>query len=138
MRAFKFRAQPTVARKSSQAGFSAVEMIVAVAFFGVLMLGFIGVFPMGLRTVQKGERMSVATNIAQDEIERLKTLAVANADIAAGAHVDAANPIQGAYTRTWTITDDNPMAGMKRLDMNVAFSDNGIVRNIAMSTYLNP
>lgn len=138
MHAHESRPQAVAVRNAPQAGFSAVEMIVAVAFFGVLMLGFIGVFPMGLRTVEKSERMTVATALAQDEIERLKTLPAVDPDLAAGAHVDANNPIQGAYTRTWTVTDDNPMAGMKRLDMNVAFSDNGTPRTISMSTYLNP
>lgn len=123
---------------TSEAGFSAVEMMVAVVFFGILMLGFIGVFPMGLRTVEKGERMSVATSLAQDELERLKTLRRNDPDIVAGAHVDAGNPIQGAYSRTWTVTDDDPMTDMKRVDMTVSFSDNGIARNILMTTYLTP
>ena len=128
----------TARLRSSEAGFSAVEMIVAVAFFGVLMLGFVGVFPMGLRTVEKSERMSVATTLAQDEFERLKTLPFNHADLLAGAHADADNPIQGAYTRTWTVTDDDPLPEMKRVDMNVAFSDGGIPRNVTMSVYLNP
>lgn len=130
--------RPTRRAGLSEAGFSAVEMIVAVVFFGLLMLGFIGVFPMGLRTVEKGERMSVATTLAQDEVERLKTLRRNDPDITAGAHTDAANPIRGAYTRTWNVTDDDPMADMKRVDMNVSFSDNGIARNVTMTVYLTP
>ena len=129
---------PIVRGFASQAGFSAVEMIVAVVFFGILMLGFVGVFPMGLRTVQRGERMTVATNLAQDEMERLKTLLPSDPDLVAGVHADAANPIQGAYTRTWTITDDDPLPDMKRVDMLVTFSEHGINRNITMSTYLTP
>ena len=42
------------------------------------------------------------------------------------------------YTRSYTVTDDTPLAGMKRIDMTVSFSDNGIPRNILISTYLKP
>jgi Tfp pilus assembly protein PilV len=126
-----------VARRSD-AGFSAVELMISIVFFGILMLGFLAVFPLGTRTVAKGERMSVAASLAQDELERLKTLIVTDPDLAAGAHVDAANPINGVYSRTWTVTDDTPLPDMKRVDMQVSFSDNGILRNTQMSTYLNP
>jgi len=121
-----------------EAGFTAVELIIAITFFGILMVGFLGVFPLGMRTVEKGERMTMASSMAQDEIERLKTLELTDADLVAGNHADAANPLLGVYTRTWTVTDDTPLAGMKRIDMTVSFSDNGIPRNILISTYLKP
>jgi hypothetical protein len=44
----------------------------------------------------------------------------------------------GVYTRSWVITNNTPIAGMMRVDMTVAFSDNGIARNTRMSTYLTP
>ena len=122
----------------SQAGFSAVELIIAITFFGILMMGFIGVFPLGTRTVEKGERMTMASSLAQDEIERLKLLPETDADLAAGAHADPANPLFGVYTRSYSVTNDTPLAGMKRIDMTVSFSDNGIPRNIQISTYLKP
>lgn len=126
------------ARVRREEGFSAVELMIAITMLGILMLGFLSVFPMGLRTVAKGERMTVATSLAQDEIERLKTLPDNDADLVAGNHADPANPILGVYTRTWTVTDDNPMAGMKSVNMSVAYTDNGMPRTIAMNTYFAP
>jgi len=123
---------------NTEAGFSAVELIIAITFFGILMMGFVGVFPLGMRTVEKGERMTMASSLAQDEIERLKLLPEADADLVAGNHADAANPLFGVYTRSYTVTDDTPLAGMKRIDMTVSFSDNGIQRNTQISTYLKP
>jgi Tfp pilus assembly protein PilV len=125
-------------RPRRDAGFSAVELMISIVFFGILMLGFLAVFPLGMRTVQKGERMTVASSMAQDEIERLKTLLPTDPDLVAGVHADAGNPVNGVYTRTWTVTNDTPLPDMKRVDMQVSFSDNGIQRNIQMSTYLNP
>jgi type II secretory pathway pseudopilin PulG len=125
-------------RKRSEAGLTTIELMIAITMFGILMVGFLGVFPLGLRTVQKGERMTVASGLVQDEIERLKTLRGTDADLAAGNHVDAGNPLRGVYTRNWAITDNTPLAGMKRIDVTVSFSDNGIPRTIRMSTYITP
>lgn len=121
-----------------EGGFSAVELMLAMSLFGILMMGFLAVFPLGMRSVEKGERMTVASSLAQDEIERLKGLPRTDADIVAGNHNDPANPLLATYTRSWVVTDNTPLAGMKRIDMTVSFSDNGIARNIQMSTYITP
>jgi hypothetical protein len=105
---------------------------------GVLMMGFMSVFPMGLRTVAKGERMTIATSLAQDEIDRLKTVPGADPDLVAGNHADGNNPFLGVYARNWTVTDNTPMTGMKSINMSVAYTENGISRTIAMSTYFAP
>lgn len=121
-----------------QGGFSAVELLLTITMLGILMLGFLSVFPLGTRTVRKGEKVSIATSLAQDELERLKTLRASDADLVAGAHTDVANPILGVYTRTWTVTDDVPMNGMKTVNMSVVYTDDGIPRTVQMSTFLVP
>jgi hypothetical protein len=80
----------------------------------------------------------VASSLAQDQIEVLKLRPRTHADLTAGNHADAGNPLMGVYTRSWVITNNTPIAGMMRVDMTVAFSDNGIARNTRMSTYLTP
>jgi len=121
---------------ASSRGFSLIELTVAISFFGVLMLGFLMTFPLGYRTVQKSEKLTIATSYAQDELERLKTLPFNDPDLTAGTHVDAANPIDGVYDRVWTVTAGAPVAGMTTIDMGVSYSDNGIPRNIQVTTYL--
>ena len=123
---------------TSERGFSLIELMVSIAFFGLLMLGFLSIFPLGLRSVEKGERMTYASSLAQDEMERLRALPSADPDLNAGNHIDAANPIDGVYTRSWVVTDDVPMAGMKSVALTVAYSDNGIPRNVQITTYLSP
>jgi prepilin-type N-terminal cleavage/methylation domain-containing protein len=118
-------------------GFSLIELIIAMTFFGMLMLGFLSLFPLGMRSVQKSGKMSIASSLAQDEIERLKALPRTDPDLTAGTHVDAGNPIQGVYSRAWSVTDDVPLAGMKSIDLAVSYTDNGIPRNVQISTYLS-
>ena len=119
-------------------GFSAVELMVAMAMFGVLMLGFLSMFPLGMRTVDKGQKLTIASSLVQDEIERLKTLPSGDPDLAAGAHTDPGNPLFGFYTRSWTVVDDLPAAGMKTVNLTVSYADNGIPRNVQVSTYFAP
>jgi prepilin-type N-terminal cleavage/methylation domain-containing protein len=126
----------TPVRLGSQRGFSLVELMVAITFFGILMLGFLAIFPLGMRSVDKGEKLTVASSLAQDEIERLKVLPRTDPDLAPGTHLDAANPLLGVYARSWTVTDDVPMAGMKAVNLTVSYSDNGIPRNVQILTYL--
>jgi type IV pilus assembly protein PilV len=122
--------------KPRAAGFSAVELMVSITVMALLMLGFLTVFPLGMRSVQKGENLSTATSLAQDEMERLKTLPYTDAALTAGNHADPGNPIEGLFTRTWNVTNDAPMAGMKTVTVTVVYRDGVGPRNIQMTTYL--
>jgi len=124
-------------RKLGDAGFTAVELIVGIVLMGILMMGFLTVFPLGMRSVQKGEGLSQATSLAQDAVERLKQLPRTDPDLVAGTHVDPDNPIGGVFNRTWDVVDDTPLAGMKTVTIAIQYSDNGIPRNIRLSTYLS-
>jgi type II secretory pathway pseudopilin PulG len=128
--------KPTVNAPNSSRGFSLVELTIAITFFGILMLGFLMTFPLGYRTVQKSEKLTIATSYAQDELERLKTLVWNDPDLTAGTHFDAGNPIDGLYNRVWTVTESSPIAGMTTIDMDVTYTDNGIPRNVQVTTYL--
>jgi prepilin-type N-terminal cleavage/methylation domain-containing protein len=130
-------------RKSAQlgrfgpdSGFTLVEVIVGITVLGILMLGFLSVFPLGTRTVQKSEMLTCATGLAQDELERLKTLPMTHADLAAGNHAHPANPLRGVYTLTWTVADDAPLADMKTIDIAINYSELGTPRTVQFRTYL--
>jgi prepilin-type N-terminal cleavage/methylation domain-containing protein len=122
---------------SSTRGFSLIELTIAISFFGILMLGFLMTFPLGYRTVQKSEKLTIATSYAQDELERLKTLTFNDPDLAPGTHFDANNPLDGVYDRVWTVTQDTPIPGMTTIEMDITYTDNGIPRNIEVTTYLS-
>jgi len=119
----------------SAGGFSAVELMVGITVLGILMLGFMGIFPLAGRSVAKGADLSVAASLAQDRIERLKGLPADAADLVEGDHADPANPVRGRFDLSWTITDDTPLPGMKMVDMTVAYLDGGTNRNVQYSTY---
>ncbi len=139
MNASNGRREIRLSRRSDlDSGFTVVELIVGITILGILMLGFLSVFPLGMRTVQKSEMLSCATGLAQDELERLKTLPTAHADLIAGNHAHPGNPLRGVYTLTWTVADNAPLTEMKTVNVAVNYSDQGIARTVQFRTYLAP
>jgi prepilin-type N-terminal cleavage/methylation domain-containing protein len=124
--------------QDQKTGFTVVEILVGITILGILMMGFLSVFPLGMRTMQKSEMLSCASGLAQDELERLKVLSVAHADLAAGNHAHPGNPLRGVYTLSWTVVDDSPLAQMKTIDVAVNYSDQGVPRTVQFRTYLAP
>ena len=108
-----------------QGGFTLVEIMIALLVFGVGIVGLANAFPNGIRTREKARRMSVATFLAKEQVERLRSLSFNHADLAAGAHAEPANAGRTGYNRRWAVVDNNPLPGMKRLTVTVSFNTDG-------------
>jgi prepilin-type N-terminal cleavage/methylation domain-containing protein len=102
-------------------GFTLVEIMIALLVFGVGIVGLANAFPNGMRTREKARRMSVATFLAKEEVERLRSLSFNHADLAGGAHTEPAAAGRTGYNRRWNVVDNNPLPGMKRLTVTVSF-----------------
>jgi prepilin-type N-terminal cleavage/methylation domain-containing protein len=114
-------APPAARRFKDRRGFTLVEMMIALVLFGVGMMALAQVLPNGLSVRDKARRMSVATSMAQEEIERLRDLPYNHADLAAGTHSDPDNPIENAFNRSWQVQTDTPVTDMKRVAVTVTF-----------------
>ena len=102
----------------SRAGFSLIEVLVAIGIFSFAMLGL----AIGAITITRSNKTSqshtVATNVAQDKLEQLKASAFA----AVGAGGDVPPSVQGvAFTRNWTVT--NNTATFKQINVTVQWTD---------------
>lgn len=95
--------------------------MIALVLFGVGMMALAQAIPRGLSVRDKARRMSVATSMAQEEIERLRNLPFNHADLAAGNHNDPDNPVENAYRRVWIVQDNTPVDDMKRVAVTVTF-----------------
>jgi prepilin-type N-terminal cleavage/methylation domain-containing protein len=102
-------------------GFTLVEIMIALLVFGVGIVGLANAFPNGMRTREKARRMSVATFLAKEQVERLRSLSFNHADLNAGTHTEPAAAGRTGYNRRWNVVDNNPLPGMKRLTVTVSF-----------------
>lgn len=111
--------RPSRARRSV-AGFTLIEVMIALMIFavGVLSLGL--VIPMATKRVTNAGIQTRASALAAERAETLLTTPYGHSDLTAGTHTDPANPIDGSYYVKWTVTDSQPISGCKRVLISVS------------------
>ena len=113
-------------------GFSLIELIFALVFLGIGLLGVAAVFPLGTRFVNSSKITSTAVAFSREKIEELQTLSLSNPYLTEGSYSDE----QGPYNRAWTVTDDTPMAGMKKIQVITSWESPQGTRQVALDTYV--
>lgn len=126
----------SIAQRNGSAGFTLVEMMVALLIFGIAIVGLVQAIPNGIHTREQARRLSVATFLAKEQVEELRSLRFNDADLAAGTHNDPGNPIQPGFRRSWTVQDNVPMDGMKRLTVQVSFATSSADSQAVLVTQL--
>jgi type II secretory pathway pseudopilin PulG len=112
-----------------------VELLVVCVIIGIAFLGLAGLFPLGTRNLSESRMRTVATDLAQEKLEDLINLNRNHADLVAGTHNDPANPVRTTFNRHWSVADDTPTAGMKRIEVWVTYPRGSGTREIRAVTY---
>ncbi|MBI2360367.1 MAG: prepilin-type N-terminal cleavage/methylation domain-containing protein [Deltaproteobacteria bacterium] len=111
----------------SPAGFTLVEILVAMTIFAVAVLGL----AIGATSVMRANQTSyfntVATNLAQDKLEELKATAVASLpscpSYATSGCSDTRTSLGLTFSRSWQIIANSPTPGVNRLDVKIDWTD---------------
>jgi prepilin-type N-terminal cleavage/methylation domain-containing protein len=119
----------------NQRGTSVVEIMVALVIFGIGVVAAVRMLPQSSAKTTHSRNKTIAVNIAQEKIEELMADGYKDADLNAGDHDDTANPISGHFNRTWSITDDTPVTGMKMISVSVKFPTSGADSVATLRTY---
>jgi len=106
---------------TNQKGSSLVEIMVALVIFGIGLSMAIRSLPEGNAKTTRSRNMSIAVNLAQEKLEDLMALPYNDAELSAGNHTDADNPLSGHFNRSWSVVDDTPLDGMKDVSVSVTF-----------------
>jgi prepilin-type N-terminal cleavage/methylation domain-containing protein len=130
-------------RATRQDGTSLIELLAAVAIFAVIAAGAGVATVSTLRGNATSRDVTAAAALIHDKIEQLRALdpAAAPADLRAGEHVDARNPLTalgatgGSYRRSWTVTVDSPRRGLSEVVVTVSWN-NGTARTLRSATYV--
>ena len=108
---FCHKAAETIREKRGQQGFTLIEVLIAMAIFSV---GILAVGAMQITSTNSNASARIHTEEytwVVDQIERLTALDYDLGDLTAGDH----SVVQGPYTVSWTVVDDTPVAGAKRI-----------------------
>jgi prepilin-type N-terminal cleavage/methylation domain-containing protein len=119
----------------NQKGSSLVEIMVALVIFGIGVTAAMRMLPQSSAHTTHSRNRSIAVNMAQEKIEELMSDGFKDADLTAGNHDDPGNPINIHYTRSWSITDDTPVTGMKAISVTVTFPAAGADSSTTLRTY---
>jgi prepilin-type N-terminal cleavage/methylation domain-containing protein len=108
-------------RTDGERGFSLVEALVTLVIFGIGTVALLQLAPRATQFSNRGRLLSEATNLAQAKVEELRALPTTDADLAAGVHVDPESPIEDRFERRWEVIENDPIEGMRRVEMRVRF-----------------
>lgn len=120
---------PAMRHLADPRGSTFLEVVVAGGIFAFLVLALSPSILNSHRAAALSGNSAIASTLALDKLEELRSLLPTAADLAAGAHVDAGNPMQsdgtagGIFNRSWEVTDDTPETGMKLVEMTVSWQN---------------
>ncbi|MBN1662474.1 MAG: prepilin-type N-terminal cleavage/methylation domain-containing protein [Deltaproteobacteria bacterium] len=117
----------TINKLRENKGFTLIEVLIAVFFLVVVLLGIISTTVMVINNNALSKTETTASTLAKDKMEQLKNQANRDySDLAGGSDVD------GIFTRTWTVTVDTPISGMKTLVVTVSWNWKGTNRSVVL------
>jgi prepilin-type N-terminal cleavage/methylation domain-containing protein len=103
-----------------EAGFSLVEVIIALAVFMVGALTLALVMPMATRRIVTASSQTRASELSAECAEHILVTPWDDADLNAGSHNDPANPHDRVYYVSWAVVDSVPVVNCKRVTINVS------------------
>lgn len=117
-------------------GVGLIEILIALVLFGVGISLAMRTLPESNVAMTRGRNLTTATNLAQQKIEELMGMPFTNGDLTAGAHNDTENPIDRHFTRSWAVTDNAPVQGMKTVAVSVSFETASSDSTVTVRTFI--
>lgn len=117
-------------------GFTIVELIMTIVAFGFIAAGISTIFLSIQGTQRRTAYMQSATRAANEEVESLRNnnynLLTAGTTIDFSAQVPTTLPAP----RSGTVVISEPIAGIKRVDVTVTYTDHGQTQNTELSSLI--
>lgn len=105
----------TLRRAAPHAGFTLIEVMIALVVFAIGVLGLAITIPLGSKRIVTAGQQTRGSAMAAEQAEGLLEMPYGAGDLTAGTHDHAGNPLPGNYYVRWVVTDDQPVTGCKRI-----------------------
>jgi Tfp pilus assembly protein PilV len=104
---------------AGERGFTLAEVVVSLGVFMVGALALAMAMPLATRLMESAGVQTSASEMAAQRAERLLATPWDDDDLAAGSHLDSANPHERYYYVRWNVEADEPTLDCKRVTVNV-------------------
>jgi prepilin-type N-terminal cleavage/methylation domain-containing protein len=121
-------------RRRGEDGFSLIEVMIAVTFLGVGLLAIAQLIPVGMAGITQARLRTNAVHAAQEQLDALRSADFDSTALIAGDYSEE----NGKFSLDWTITDDQPVTGMKRVDLSVSWPEPSGTKTVDFNTFLSP
>ncbi len=127
-------------KASADRGFTLIELVVTIAFMGVVIVSLSGLFISLRQTNRAANNYTIATQVAQQLIEQYRNTPYSS--IAVGA-TDVTSSALGPYPslltpRSATVTTTQVDAdGLKQIDVAISYKDRTGTRTVALTTLVS-
>jgi len=112
-------------------GFTLIEVLVAMVILSIGLLGTAALITGIIRGNQVSNRITVATTLAQDKMEDIKSFSYSNAVSETRAFLPFPDD---QYERQVTVVDDSPAADMKTVTVTVYWQSS---KSVSLKTILS-
>ncbi len=116
-------------------GFTLIEVLVAMVVFSLALLGLGKMHLTAIQVNAAASRVTQATTLAQDKVERLLAIPYNAPSVTSypnDGHPDPSPPPPG-YTITWEVDTDVPSAGLKTINIFVAWKNLQVSKTFSLS-----
>jgi type IV pilus assembly protein PilV len=108
----------------NQAGFTLLEVLIAISILTVGLLGVAQMQIMGITGNYFSSNTTAALTLAEEKMEDLLGQSYTAVTSGNDANpIDEAGQAGGVYSRMWTVTDDTPIIGTKTVTVNVSWDN---------------
>ena len=113
-------------RRLRRGGFSLLDVLIGMVILALALFSALALAGNNARLVSANQNVAAASLLAQNKMEELRNATYVS--LASGADAGTLNAQGGAtgiFSRSWTVTNNSPMVGMKTLIVTVTWSQWG-------------
>lgn len=118
--------------RAKQAGFTMIEVMVAVMLTAIAVIGVIGLYRVQTRSSGYSRFSTEASVLAADKLETLRTMQTPSGGTETGLDARGKTSPPGPYARTWVVTQ--PLPTQWKLEVTVSWDDDGTMRAITLTS----
>jgi prepilin-type N-terminal cleavage/methylation domain-containing protein len=113
-------------KKTTQEGFSLIEILIAIAILAVVALGIMALLPSGYKQITNAGRSATVNHLGQKKLDYLKSISITHSDLSDGTHPIGTFPewplgSNEKYSVTWEVVSYTALPNAKSVVVEVGY-----------------